>query len=153
MTQNELAELALKVFAEKYVGKLLRAYRPTGQGVQIDVVDLEQAEPKLAIWFENTCIRKQVIPQRLHNAECDPVKAFHTCLEADILDAVILTSARLPQLDDMIPRMGKHNRFGNVYRPAGWVYHLEGDRSLTVFEFSRNPPQLSVMGHGHFRMT
>src|SRR5579859_6111935 len=101
MTAQELGKIAQAVFGGGYVGKSLRAYRPTGRGVEIDVVFLEEAQPKLHIQFNNTCIEKHLIAETLHGGETDPVRAFHTCLEADVLDAYIATNEELAGLDAM----------------------------------------------------
>ncbi|MHB8627623.1 MAG: hypothetical protein ACYDBJ_10540 [Aggregatilineales bacterium] len=148
MTPIELAEIARMVFSEKYVGKVLRAYRPTGQGVEIDVVFLEQAEPLLDIQFNDTCIEKRLVAQPLHGKEADPVKAFNTCLEADVLDALIITNEELPQFDRMAPRVCEPREARADRRTLGWLYHLEADKTLTVYECGGKPPQLTQVRRG-----
>ena len=149
MTELELAEIARTAFSGKYGGKLLRAYRPTGEGVEIDVVDLTHAQPLLDIQFTNTCIIKRLVAQPLQGEKLDPVKAFHTCLEADVLDALIISRESLPELDRMAPRI-HDSTTGNDHRALGWLYHLEADKTLTIYECAGKLPQLTSIRRGQF---
>jgi hypothetical protein len=151
MTHQELAEIAQTVFSGKYAGKMLHAYRPTGEGTEVDVVFLEQAQPMLHIEFNDTCIEKHLIAQPLHGGKADPVKAFRTCLEADVLDAFIATDEPLPQLDNMAPRMRELNTSANGHHTLGWLYHLSGDGLLSVYEYAGKVSKLTEVRRGQFK--
>lgn len=150
MTQLDLAEIAQTVFSGKYVGKMLRAYRPTGNGTEVDVVFLEQAEPMLHIQFNDTCIEKHLVAQPLHNGTADPAKAFRICLEADVLDAFIATNEPLPELDSMVTRVREPNDLANEHHTLGWLYHLSGDGTLSVYEYHGPTSELMEVQRGKF---
>lgn len=152
MMQKALTEIAQKAFSGRYVGKMLRAYRPTEIGIEIDVVPLDQAEPKLELVIDDTCIKKHLTAGSLSGGQADPVKAFQTCLAAGVLDALIVTNEPLPQLDNLVPRIRAPHGFADGRKVLGWLYHLERDRNLTIYEYEGRPPQLSVLARGQFKV-
>jgi hypothetical protein len=148
MTPLELTEIAQTVFFGKFMGKVLRAYRPTGDGTEVDVIFLDQVEPMLHIQFTNTCIKKRLVGQPLPGSKADPVKTFQTCLEADVLDAFIATNEPLPQLDAMASSVLEANESAHGHPTQGWLYHLSGDSALSVYEYSAS--QLKEVRRGKF---
>ena len=129
---------------------MLRAYRPTGNGTEVDVVFLEQAEPMLHIQFNDTCIEKHLVARPLHNGKADPVKAFQTCLEADVLDTFIASNEPLLTLDSMVTRVHEARESANQHHTSGWLYHLSGDGTLSVYEYAGPVSKLTETRRGKF---
>ncbi len=149
----QLESIASSAFATgHYPGKILRAYHSTDSGTKVDLVALQHADAEMEGIFRNSCIVKRVIPRPRDQGEGDAVEAFKACLLADVREAVLTSDRTLPRLDSMTQPLDSAHADGVA---LGWLYHLDGDGTLNVYEYKRNTenstPRLIRVRHGQFR--